>query len=134
MPAVVLGSGETLLLGRAPRVPDEPDAQLRITAYPLPRSAEHVSRLLGELVVGSELARLVWHGGTEAQLSSMLHAPAGARRVILTAGMTAQLDEGENQLLVLRGKQDGAELTDRLIVVDVARTDLGETGPIPCRH
>ena len=132
VPAVVLGSGETLLLGRAPRVPDDrPDEQLRITAYPLPRSAEHVSRLLGELVVGAEIVRLVWHGGTEAQLSSMLGAPAGARRVILTAGMTVQLDEGENQLLVLRGKQDGRELTDRLLVVDVARTDLDPTGPIP---
>ncbi len=132
VPAVVLGSGETLLFGRAPRVPeDRADAQLRVTAFPLPDSAEHVSRLLGELVVGEETARLRWHGGTEAQLSTMLDAPAGARRVILTVGMTAQLDEGESQLLVLRGKRVGAGHADRLLVVDVLRMDSAVTGPIP---
>lgn len=133
--AVVLGSGETLLFGRAPRVPvDRLDAQMRVTAFPLPGSADHVSRLLGELIVGEETARLKWHGGTEAQLSSMLDAPGGARRVILTTGMTAQLDEGESQLLVLRGKLVGAEHTehaDRVLVVDVLRTDSAITGPIP---
>jgi hypothetical protein len=128
VPAVVLGSGETLLFGRAPRVPD---GRLDVTAYPLPDSAEHVSRLLGELVVGDETARLRWHGGTEAQLSTMLDAPAGARRVILTTGMSAQLDEGESQLLVLRGKRVGAGHADRLLVVDVMRTDSAVTGPIP---
>jgi hypothetical protein len=132
MPAVVLGSGETLLIGRAPRVPDDrPDAQLRITAYPLPDSAAHVSRLLGELVVGEETVLLRWVGGTEAQLSSMLEAPAGARRVILTENMSAQLDEGENQLLVLRGKQIGTEHADRLLTVDVTRADTSATRPIP---
>jgi hypothetical protein len=132
VPAVVLGSGETLLVGRAPHVPDDrPDAQLRFTAYPLPDSAAHVSRLLGELVVGDETARLRWHGGTEAQLSSLLDAPAGARRVVLTAGMSVQLDEGESQLLVLRGKQVGVEHGDRLLVVDVVRTDTATTRPIP---
>ena len=132
VPGVVLGSGETLLFGRAPRVPEaRPEAQLRVTAYPLPDSAEHVSRLLGELIVGEETARLKWHGGTEAQLSSMLDAPAGARRVILTVGMTAQLDEGESQLLVLRGKLVGAGHADRLLVIDVMRTDSAVTGPIP---
>lgn len=132
MPAVVLGSGETLLFGRAPRVPDDRlDTQLRVTAYPLPNSAEHVSRLLGELVIGEETARLRWHGGTEAQLSSMLDAPGGARRVILTVGTTAQLDEGESQLLVLRGKVVGTAHADRVLVVDVMRTDSAITGPIP---
>jgi hypothetical protein len=132
VPAVVLGSGETLLFGRAPRVPDDRlDAQLRVTAYPLPDSAEHVSRLLGELIVGEETARLRWHGGSEAQLSTMLDAPAGARRVVLTKGMSAQLDEGESQLLVLRGKRVGAGHADRLLVVDVARMDTATTGPIP---
>ena len=132
VPAVVLGSGETLLFGRAPRVPeDRLDTQLRVTAFPLPDSAEHVSRMLGELVVGEETARLRWHGGTEAQLSSMLDAPGGARRVILTVGMTAQLDEGESQLLVLRGKRVGDEHTDRVLVLDVMRTDSAITGPIP---
>ena len=49
---VVLGSGETLLVGRAPQaeVPDgDPDEQLRMTALALPECAPHVSRLLGEL-------------------------------------------------------------------------------------
>ncbi|HEV7652710.1 MAG TPA: hypothetical protein VGP26_31530 [Actinophytocola sp.] len=129
---MILGSGETLLFGRAPRVPeDRLDTQLRVTAFPLPDSAEHVSRMLGELIVGEETARLRWHGGTEAQLSSMLDAPGGARRVILTVGMSAQLDEGESQLLVLRGKQVGHELADRVLVVDVMRTDSSITGPIP---
>jgi hypothetical protein len=128
VPTVVLGSGETLLFGRAPRVPDD---RLDVTACPLPDSAEHVSRLLGELVVGEETVRLRWHGGTEAQLSTMLDAPAGARRVILTMGMSAQLDEGESQLLVLRGRLVGAGHADRLLVVDVMRTDSAITGPIP---
>ncbi len=132
VPTVVLGTGERLLVGRAPRVPDDrPDAQLRVTAYPLPDSAAHVSRLLGELVVGEETVRLRWLGGTEAQLSGMLDAPAGARRVVLTAGMSAQLDEGESQLLVLRGRLLGAEHADRLLVIDVTRTDTATTGPIP---
>ena len=132
MPTVVLGSGETLLFGRAPRVPeDRLETQLRVTAYPLPDSAEHVSRLLGELIIGDETVRLRWYGGTEAQLSTMLDAPAGARRVILTTGLTAQLDEGESQLLVLRGRKVGAGLADRLLVVDVMRMDSAVTGPIP---
>jgi hypothetical protein len=106
-------------------------AQLRVTAYPLPDSAAHVSRLLGEVVVGEETVRLHWYGGTEAQLSSMLDAPAGARRVVLTQDMSAQLDEGENQLLVLRGKRVGTEHADRLLVVDVTRIDAADTRPIP---
>lgn len=132
VPTVVLGSGETLLIGRAPQVPDTaPDAQLRFSAYPLPDCAPHVSRLLGEVVVGDETVRLRWHGGIEAQLSSMLDAPGGARRVILTEDMTVQLDDGENHLLVLRGKQIGTTHADRLLVVDVMRTDSAVTRPIP---
>jgi hypothetical protein len=132
LPTVVLGSGETLLVGRAPQVPDAaPDARLRFAAYPLPDAAPHVSRLLGEVIVGDETVRLRWHGGIEAQLSSMLDAPAGARRVILTDAMTVQLDDGENRLLVLRGKQVGATHADRLLVVDVTRMDTELTRPIP---
>lgn len=132
LPTVVLGSGETLLIGRAPQVPDTaPDAQLRFSAYPLPNCTPHVSRLLGEVIVGDETVRLRWHGGIEAQLSSMLDAPAGARRVILTEAMTVQLDDGENQLLVLRGKQIGASHADRQLVVDVTRSDTEVTRPIP---
>ncbi|WP_278258630.1 hypothetical protein [Nocardioides convexus] len=50
LPTVVLGSGETLLFGRAPHqaLPEDPDASLALTALALPRCAPHVSRLLGE--------------------------------------------------------------------------------------
>lgn len=133
MPVVVLGSGERLVIGRAPQVPDgPPEVRLRVTAYPLPDSAPHVSRLLGEVIVGDETVRLRWHGTTGAQLSSMLDAPAGARRVILNEDMTIQLDDGENQLLVLRGRQIGDDVyADRLLVVEVTRTDTATTRPIP---
>jgi hypothetical protein len=107
VPGVVLGSGETLLIGRAPAtaIPrDDPDAQLRYTALPLPRCAPHVSRLVGELTVAEELVRLRWHGGSGAALASLFDAPGGARRVTLAKGMSALLDEGENQLLLLRGR------------------------------
>jgi hypothetical protein len=121
---VVLGSGETLLVGRAPQsaLPiGDVDAQLRCIPLPLPRCAPHVSRLLGELVVGAEMVRLRWRAGTEAQLSSLFDAPGGARRAILTDGMSALLDEGENHLRVLRGRQgDGNTFTDLLLVVEVA--------------
>ncbi|TDV54938.1 hypothetical protein CLV71_103179 [Actinophytocola oryzae] len=126
---MVLGSGETLLIGRAPQLPDDrPETQLRFTAYPLPSCAPHVSRLLGEVIVGDETVRLRWHSRTAAQLSSLFDAPAGARRVVLSDTVTVQLDEGENQLLVLRGKQVGDDL---LLVVDVVRMDTSVTRPIP---
>lgn len=132
LPTVVVGSGETLLIGRAPQVPDaRPAAQLRFSAYPLPDCTPHVSRMLGEVIVGDETVRLRWHGGNEAQLSSMLDAPAGARRVVLTEDMSVQLDDGENHLLVLRGKQVGDTHADRLLIVEVTRTDTESTRPIP---
>jgi hypothetical protein len=151
VPPVVLGSGETLLVGRAPQaaVPvGDPDTQLRYTALALPHCAPHVSRLLGELVVGAEMVRLRWRAGTEAQLSSLFDAPGGARRAILTDGMSALLDEGENHLRVLRGRQgDGNTFTDLLLVVEVAAAapapapavaaaadrdrDAAPTGPAP---
>jgi hypothetical protein len=124
VPRVVLGSGETLLVGRAPQAQPaagDPDAELRLTALPLPRCAPHVPRLLGELVVGAETVRLYWQGSIEAQLSSLFEAPGGARRATLTEGMSALLDEGENHLQVLRGRQLGPDtFTDLLLVVDVA--------------
>ncbi|MEN3361160.1 MAG: hypothetical protein V7637_5142 [Mycobacteriales bacterium] len=147
---VVLGSGETLLVGRAPQaeVPDgDPDEQLRLTALALPNCAPHVSRLLGELVVGAEVVRLRWRGGSEAQLSSLFDAPGGARRAILTGGMSALLDEGENHLRVLRGRRSGPNaFADLLLVVEVAPAaaqprpvaapthhdrDAAPTGPAP---
>jgi hypothetical protein len=130
----VLGSGETLFFGRAPHqsLPDtDPDLALHTTAVALPRCAAHVSRLLGELVIGEELVRLRWHGTTEAQLSSLFDAPGGARRVTLADGMAALLDEGENQLVVLRGRQlDDGDTADLQIVLDVGMTDAE---PVPVR-
>jgi hypothetical protein len=134
---VVLGSGETLLVGRAPQaaVPvGDPEAQLRITALPLPHCAPHVSRLLGELVVGAEMVRLRWLANTEGQLSSLFDAPGGARRAILTEGRSALLDEGENHLQVLRGRQLGPNTyADLLLVVDVATVGSGDPEPTPDR-
>jgi hypothetical protein len=105
---VTLGSGETLLFGRLPQgyLPaDDPEIGLRYSAVTLPRCAPHVSRLVGELVVGDEVVRLRWRGANEAQLSSLFEAPGGARRVTLSGGMTALLDEGENRIVVLRGRE-----------------------------
>lgn len=123
LPTVVLGSGETLLFGRAPHqaLPADPDASLALTALALPRCAPHVSRLLGELVVGEETVRLRWRGAGETQVSSLFDAPGGARRVTVTEGMSLLLDEGENALTVMRGRQSGpASYDDLTIVVDVS--------------
>ena len=52
VPAAVLGTGDRLLFGRAPgeRLDGlDPDSQLRLTTLALPRTAPHVSRLVGEL-------------------------------------------------------------------------------------
>lgn len=127
VPTVVLGSGESMLFGRAPDValPDV-DAQLRTTALALPRAAPHVSRLVGELAVGEEVARLRWHGSTGAQLSSLFDAPGGARRVALATGMAALLDEGENHLLLLRGREEAAGFADLVLVLDVEEVREGE--------
>lgn len=126
-PRVVLGPGETLLIGRAPdqALPDrDPSEQLRITALALPRVAAHVSRLLGEVAVGEEVVRLRWHGSTGAQLSSLFDAPGGARRVTLSDGMVALLDEGDNQLLVLQGRQQSDRtFTDLMVSIDVELVD-----------
>lgn len=134
VPAVVLGSGETVIIGREPQsaLPGlAPGAQLRLTPLTLPRCAPHVSRLLGELEVGEEVVRLSWRGSTEAQLSSLLDAPGGARRGVLTEGMTAQLDDGENQLTVLRGREVLADThADHLLVVEVARIDPPAARPV----
>jgi hypothetical protein len=130
-PAVVLGSGETLLVGRAPlsALPaDDPDAQLRYTSLTLPGAAPHVSRLVGELVIGDEMVRLRWRGSAEAQLSGLFDAPGGARRVTLTEGMSALLDEGENQLLVLRGREPHGDL---LLVIDVSQPAQAPSAPRP---
>lgn len=108
MPTVVLGSAETLVFGRAPHatLPEEAaDSTLQVTTVALPHTTAHTSRILGELIVGEEIVRLRWHGSTEAQLASLFEAPGGARRVTLAKGMTALLDDGENAITVLRGRQ-----------------------------
>lgn len=126
-PEVVLGTGDVLMVGRAPDAAltdTDPDAQLRRTALSLPRVAPHISRVVGEILVGEEVVRLRWHGSTEAQLSSLFDAPGGARRVAISDGMTALLDEGENSVLLLRGRQkpDGS-YTDLTIELDVEQVD-----------
>lgn len=123
VPLVVLGSGETLLFGRSPQdaLPmGDVFQELRSTALTLPLCAPHVSRVVGELVVGEEVVRLRWRGKPEGQLASLFDAPAGARLVTLREGMTAVLDEGENHLLVLRGRQaSSATYTDLRLELDI---------------
>ena len=126
LPTVTLGSGETLLFGRSPHhaLPDDDLAALRTTAIALPRCAPHVSRLLGQLEVGDEIARLRWHGSGETQVSSLFDAPGGARRVTLAEGMSLLLDEGANQLVVMRGRTTGPDQYDDLaIVVEVTPSE-----------
>lgn len=138
VPPVVLGSGDRLLVGRAPEgaLADDVEGQLRTTTLTLPRVASHVSRVVGEVAVGDEVVRLRWHGSTTAQLSSLFDAPGGARRVALSQGMGALLDEGENQILLLRGREvDGGGFTDLVIVLDVeevrAVASPADTEPAP---
>ncbi len=126
----MLGSGDTLLMGRAPDTAlpaADADALVNVTALTLPRVAPHVSRVGGEVQVGEEVVRLRWRGSTSAQLSSLFDAPGGARRVSLSDGMAALLDEGENHLLILRGRQTGPrEFTDLVVVLDVEEIDPPE--------
>lgn len=121
---VVLGSGETLVFGRAPQATlpeEEADRTLQVTTLALPHAAPHTSRILGELVVGQDVVRVRWHGSTEAQLASLFEAPGGARRVTLVKGMTALLDEGENSIVVLRGRQgaDPKQFDDLALEINI---------------
>ncbi len=123
--SVVLGPGESLLFGRAPHVVLGPARPGRV-ALTLPDCAPHVSRLVGELAVGADVVTLTWLGAGEAQLSSLFDAPGGARRVILTRSVSALLDAGENQLVLLLGRRgggggrgEGDGFTDLLIMIDV---------------
>ena len=119
---VVAGSGETIAVGRAPEAEPNlsPDAELQTTAVALPDAAHHVSRTAFRVQVGAEVVRLRYLGQGEAQLSSLFDAPAGARRVTLVDGMTALLDEGENQLVLLRGAVGPAGgFTDLTLSIDV---------------
>lgn len=135
IPKVVLGSGDTLLFGRNPDVAasDIPSTgQVNQSALQIPRLASHVSRIVGELIVGEEVARLRWRGSTTAQLSSLFDAPGGARRVALSEGMSALLDEGENQILILRGRQTGEKTyKDLVITLEVEAVDPSVPEPVP---
>jgi hypothetical protein len=132
LPTVTLGSRETLLFGRSPHhaVPvDDPDVALHTTAIALPRCAPHVSRLLGELIVGEEIARLRWHGAGETQVASLFDAPGGARRVTLVEGMSLLLDEGESHLVVMRGRQISPTSFDDLTIVVEVTPSTPEPAP-----
>ncbi|QIG45759.1 hypothetical protein G5V58_04815 [Nocardioides anomalus] len=134
MPTVTVGTGETLLFGRSPHyaVPeDDPDAAVSVSALVLPRCAPHVSRLLGELTVGDEIARLRWHGAGETQVASLFDAPGGARRVTITEGISLLLDEGENQLVVMRGRKGPDGTFDDLSIVVEVQGDSSEPPPRP---
>ncbi|CRK60537.1 hypothetical protein [Alloactinosynnema sp. L-07] len=130
-PTVVLGSGDTLLIGRSPTPEGDADTQLRYTTLALPDCAPHVSRLVGELAVTNELARMRWRGEGGAQLSSLFDAPGGARRVTLSAGMSALMDEGESQLLLLRGRVCDTGFTDLPLMIDVRPVDPIRITPQP---
>lgn len=134
LPTVTIGSGETLLFGRSPHyaVPeDDPDAAVSVSALVLPRCAPHVSRLLGELIVGDEIARLRWHGAGETQVASLFDAPGGARRVTITEGISLLLDEGENMLVVMRGRKAAEGTFDDLSIVVEVESDVSEPPPRP---
>ena len=132
---VVLGTGETLVFGRAPQATlpeEEADRTLQVTTLALPHAAAHVSRILGKLIIGQDVVRVRWHGSTEAQLASLFEAPGGARRVTLVKGMTALLDEGENSVVVLRGRQgENAKQFDDLALDIFIETDERPYSPEP---
>ena len=133
LPTATLGTGERLVFGRAAaqrhHVTD-PDRELDVTVLDLPRCAPHVSRVLGELEVGEEIARLRWHGAGETQVASLFDAPGGARRVTLVEGMSLLLDEGENHLVVMRGRELGPDDFDDLTIV-VEVTAPARPEPVP---
>lgn len=135
---VVLGSQETVVFGRAPyaNLPEaETDSPLQVTTLALPNSTPHTSRVLGELVVGDDIVRLHWHGSTEAQLASLFDAPGGARRVTLVKGMSALLDEGDNAVTVLRGRQGAApdQFVDLTLEISIRALEeaASTTGSVP---
>ena len=117
--AVLLRPGESLVFGRAPHAAPDPARASGRSALVLPDCAAHVSRVVGELVVGAERVALNWLGSGAAQLAGLFDAPGGARRVTLTRSLSALLDDGENQLVLLLGRQVGETLSDLMINIDV---------------
>jgi hypothetical protein len=120
MPTAVLSPGDTLVFGRAPRALVETGpGQPRYSTLTLPHCAPHVSRVLGELSVSEQTVRLHWQAVTAGQLASLFDAPGGARRVALSQGISVTLDEGQNQLTILRGRLVDGAYRDLLIIIDV---------------
>lgn len=121
---VSIETGERVVFGREPHAATgRAGATKGLIAIRLPNCAPHVSAVLAELVVGAEMAQLRWLGTNEGRLSSLLHAPAGARRVTLVRDMSAMLDEGKNELLVLSGRRVSglfADLEIAFVVTGIA--------------
>lgn len=129
---VMLGPGERLVFGRDPHSAAGPGpgrVELR-----LPGCAPHVSGTLAELVVGAEAAWLRWVGAGEGRLSSLLDAPGGARRVTMIRDMTALLDEGKNELVVLAGKQVGIDLFTDLLMTFTVQSMVAAERPVTQIH
>jgi hypothetical protein len=129
---VMLGPGERLVFGRDPHSiagPRPGRVELR-----LPGCAPHVSGTLAELVVGAEAAWLRWLGAGEGRLSSLLDAPGGARRVTMVREMTALLDEGKNELVVLAGKQVGIDLFSDLLMTFTVHSIVAAERPVTAIH
>lgn len=129
---VVAGSGDMVVIGRAPQSDPPSGPDLSCTFVGLDGAAEHTSRTALLIDVGHEVVRLRFTGAGEARLSSLFDAPAGARRVTLSRGMTALLDEGENQLTLLRGALDSrGGFTDLDLDLDVQQVDVDEAADLP---
>jgi hypothetical protein len=130
--AIPLGPGETLLFGRAPLGVLDPAAVPGRTVLALPDCASHVSRLVGELTVGAERVVLTWLGAGSAQLAGLFDAPGGARRVSLRRAMSAPLDDGENQLILLLGlRYDRGDLVDLVLNIDVLPSSADQPAAPP---
>lgn len=117
---VVARPGQTVVFGRAPQDALPPGRVPGRVVVALPDCSPHVSRLIGELVVGGERVVLNWLGSGAGQLAGLFDAPGGARRVTMSKALSAQLDEGENQLVLLLGRQVDGQLSDLQLSIDVA--------------
>ncbi len=73
---------------RAPHPALDPAPVPDRTVLSFPDCAPHVSRLVGELLVGTERVVLHWRGSGTAQLAGLFDAPGGARRVSLSRSMS----------------------------------------------
>ena len=116
---VVARPGETLVFGRAPHAALPPGGVPGRILVVLPDCSPHVSRLIGELVVSGERVVLNWLGSGAGQLAGLFDAPGGARRVAMTRSLSAQLDEGENQLVLLLGRHVDGQLSDLQLTIEV---------------